>query len=503
MLALLCSVCLLQAKPTSITFRFRDYTPPAINLAPYSASTQGIFKTTITRAADGAYHFSADLPKPAMYSINTPGNDAGFEFYIEPGDSLNVTLRQRQFGVSVLNYTGNNAGKLVYEYFERRHFDMATTAIQNQDAMQSRKGPDYAHFADSVCNMRLNMLVAFDQFTRFWSLSRFYLTPEYITDKAASYIYTTADDKLGYTAFRASQEKMMMGGSQDSLELKYQQPENYYTFTHHLSFANDALVHNQWYLRYVKSLMHYRYQLAQEQFKKQSGKEYVAGYFTYTSQTLNGKTKEAVLGTLITEAYRFGNQSSIETLAQKFIPTVQDTQIKSGLVAILDYYRPLSKNEKAPDFVLKDLNGNEVALSDYKDKTVLLNFTSLGCMGCRLQGPYERRLQKEFENDSFVLIKVYLDEDPKYMADEKKNNADETVLAIALQGYQSEVAQTYKVSAVPQYFLIKPGGRFALSGQSFPNDPETESQIRETFKPQAMLSAKESAMIPKNARHLP
>src|SRR5690242_2417078 len=48
-------------------------------------------------------------------------------------------------------------------------------------------------------------------------------------------------------------------------------------------------------------------------------------------------------------------------------------------------FKALKYGEAAPEFALRDANGREVRLADYKGKIVLLNFWATTCGGCRVE----------------------------------------------------------------------------------------------------------------------
>lgn len=64
-----------------------------------------------------------------------------------------------------------------------------------------------------------------------------------------------------------------------------------------------------------------------------------------------------------------------------------------------------------PDFTLKDLDGNEVSLSDYKGKIVVLNFWAVWCKYCIEEMPDFNKLDKELaEAGDAVVLAVNVQE---------------------------------------------------------------------------------------------
>ena len=72
------------------------------------------------------------------------------------------------------------------------------------------------------------------------------------------------------------------------------------------------------------------------------------------------------------------------------IPTV--AQIKSG--------------DNAPSITLKDVNGKTISLSQYKGKTVLLNFWATWCPPCRAEIPELIKWQQEYQDQGLQIIGI-------------------------------------------------------------------------------------------------
>jgi len=67
---------------------------------------------------------------------------------------------------------------------------------------------------------------------------------------------------------------------------------------------------------------------------------------------------------------------------------------------------PATAGEKAPDFVLKDVSGHTVRLSDYRGKIVVINFWATWCAPCLAEMPELSRLQKDHRDNGLQVIGV-------------------------------------------------------------------------------------------------
>jgi peroxiredoxin len=69
-----------------------------------------------------------------------------------------------------------------------------------------------------------------------------------------------------------------------------------------------------------------------------------------------------------------------------------------------------AENAKAPTFTLRDINGKQHALEDYKGQIVLLNFWATWCGPCQSEMPHLQKLQDELGEQGFKVLSISIDE---------------------------------------------------------------------------------------------
>ena len=73
--------------------------------------------------------------------------------------------------------------------------------------------------------------------------------------------------------------------------------------------------------------------------------------------------------------------------------------------------KPASKRNPAPDFEVKDANGQAFHLADYKGKVVLLNFWATWCGPCKVEIPWFTDFERNYKNRGFAVVGISLDDD--------------------------------------------------------------------------------------------
>ncbi len=62
------------------------------------------------------------------------------------------------------------------------------------------------------------------------------------------------------------------------------------------------------------------------------------------------------------------------------------------------------------NFVLKDINGSDVTLSDYRGKVILLDFWATWCAPCRIEIPGFIELYDQYEKDGLEVLGISVDD---------------------------------------------------------------------------------------------
>lgn len=83
--------------------------------------------------------------------------------------------------------------------------------------------------------------------------------------------------------------------------------------------------------------------------------------------------------------------------------------------------------KQAPPFVLEDLTGKKVSLSNYKGKAVLINFWATWCAPCKIETPWLVELRDQYASQGFEILGMSTDDfdpdEPAKFTQEKQDVA--------------------------------------------------------------------------------
>lgn len=112
--------------------------------------------------------------------------------------------------------------------------------------------------------------------------------------------------------------------------------------------------------------------------------------------------------------------------------------------------RPFT-NHLAPDFVLSDLAGQQVALSELRGKVVLVNIWATWCPPCRAELPMIEEAQRRYGERGFVVLAVNQAEERALVADFMREHGLSFPVLLDSDG---AVSRLYATQALPSSFFI-------------------------------------------------
>lgn len=129
---------------------------------------------------------------------------------------------------------------------------------------------------------------------------------------------------------------------------------------------------------------------------------------------------------------------------------------------IIDKEDNKSSEEMAIDFTLKDQYGNEHTLSEYKGKTIFLNFGATWCPPCRGEMPYIEELYNEYgkNNNYIIILGVAAPNLGREGSEEEIVNflSENNYTFPVVMDFGGELVYKYDIRAFPTTFIINDNG---------------------------------------------
>lgn len=118
----------------------------------------------------------------------------------------------------------------------------------------------------------------------------------------------------------------------------------------------------------------------------------------------------------------------------------------------------LQKGQWAPDFILTDLEGSPVKLSDYRGKRVLLNFWASWCPPCQVEMPHMQKFYEDYQQQDVVILGVNMTSIEQHRDEVQGFVSKEKLTFPILLDSKGSVMQTYQVTAYPTTYLLDSSG---------------------------------------------
>ena len=120
--------------------------------------------------------------------------------------------------------------------------------------------------------------------------------------------------------------------------------------------------------------------------------------------------------------------------------------------------KSVSIGSVAPEIILSDTTGKDVALSSLRGKYVLLDFWAGWCGPCRMENPNILKNYVKYKDKGFEIYQVSLDRSRSDWVNAIKKDNLIWYNVSDLKYFQSEAASIYNIDRIPKGFLLDPNG---------------------------------------------
>jgi len=129
----------------------------------------------------------------------------------------------------------------------------------------------------------------------------------------------------------------------------------------------------------------------------------------------------------------------------------------------------------APDFTLKNLDGEKVSLSDYAGKPIVLIFWATWCPYCEQEVPALKSVYQNYQSQGLVVLAVNSGDSASKV---KKYRSSHQINYPIVLDSNKKISNKYHVSGVPYYYLINANGKIIYAASGMFGQTALENNVR-------------------------
>lgn len=410
--------------------------------------------------SEGKFNLTVDLVKPGYYYFKHGGEHA--TIYLQPGNEMTMIVNTEEFD-ETLKFEGSGS--------EENNYLMSKYLLDEKLTSNIReiiKMPEDS-FLTEVKSIKKQLMANMKEAIA----SAPNMSPEFVKVETADIRFNIANGMMDYEDYHKYLTK------DESFEVS----DDYYDFVEKLDINDGAFLQSREFKNLVNSLV--RFKANQLKESDENLKDAEDGLVKAQLQILPTLSKSqevkdyAFYNVMNNQLYYHGAEIA-EEVVTAFENNVVDEDYKTKIQEAIASWKKIAKGEEAPGFAYPDIDGQTVALNDFKGKFVYIDVWATWCGPCRAELPHLEELQEKYaSNEDIVFASVSIDENTdawRKMVTEKEMMG---VQLLADNAWDSSICEDYMIKGIPRFILIDQEGKIMNSKAPRPSSDEIKEVMAE------------------------
>jgi peroxiredoxin len=142
-------------------------------------------------------------------------------------------------------------------------------------------------------------------------------------------------------------------------------------------------------------------------------------------------------------------------LISLFDKSMQDKFYGKQMMDAIHQAKASEVGMSAPDFTLKDVNGNDVKLSSLRGHYVLLDFWASWCGPCKSEFPSLKNIYADYKDKNLIVVGVSIDTNQSDWLNAIQSNGLDYM---QLLDSERKTIELYNYRGIPYLILVSPQG---------------------------------------------
>ena len=411
----------------------------------------------ITLVLDPENRFDVSFDIPGPISANLRNGRSSLQLFLNPGDKLHLEVDANDW-INTLAVSGEDAvvNAFFVEYQRELGVNLGTPFFNNAAMSFSAEG--FKNIIDSVVKVQLGFLTN--------HASSGALTEEFTTFFSAEVQYGAKNRLLSYSAIHQRLNQ---------LEQPAVISPGFFDFLNDAALFHDNLLYSEAYANFLLNFLGYHHDLNPGRFLEVASLNEI--YYILAGELIPGLSGEFARAISINREFNFGEIEKARTLLDDFLATATSDDMKARASRTWDAIQALMPGKPAPDFMLTDINGQQVSLSDFKGKVVYLKFWASWCGPCMRQVPPATELKKRLaDQNDLVFLYVSIDTDHNAWRTTVEHHGISGTHMVT-PGRERGAPALYQVKWIPTFYIIGRDGNIFDNRPPQPSDPNVDEVL--------------------------